>query len=495
MIFGWFLNNTITSNPGSVKFSVRFFSTTLEKDDANNNTLKLDFSLSTKTQTININPAISYDINDSSGLPEVNQYNDLYLVANRFENSKYLGEAESAAEPVFVPVRGGIFANDEQFFGQFSGEDGTIYHLADLDANGELELSTEAISEDAGKISYYWYEKGFNDPTGHNISGGQNHVLTPDEQVEENNTYYVETLVNGVPSFEEAKDLVVGENFPEGDYYEIFNGIVVKNAGDFWVEARNRHGVASASIKSDIVRVPGPKEITLKTSSATGNFLNENGEISLNAVGTTEQEGDIIKYAWANLTTQESWETESDINAGFDADGETSQNIPNEWSNAENPVAIEEIPYFDQNIEVTVWAERNGLKSKDKKQVMRVTGEPCAPILEVVNNNITVKPSRPAELVINPIFKVNKEDEREFITGDIEYQWFKAVSEEGEEEILENDILLENNDAIQGVNTNKLILKGGVSNPESGVFYCSVTHKLNGGEITVFSDKINVNRY
>lgn len=33
MVFGWFLNNIITSNPGSVKFSVRFFSTIEETDD------------------------------------------------------------------------------------------------------------------------------------------------------------------------------------------------------------------------------------------------------------------------------------------------------------------------------------------------------------------------------------------------------------------------------------------------------------------------------
>lgn len=494
MIFGWFLNNTITSNPGSVKFSVRFFSTISEKDEANNTTLKLDFSLSTKTQTININPAITYDINDSSGLPEVNQYNDLYLVANRFENSKYFGEAESAAEPVFVPVKGGIFANEEQFFGQFTDVNGTIYHLADLNESGELELSTEAISEDAGKISYYWYEKGFNEPTGHNIKNSDlNYVLTPDLQVEEEDTYFIKTIVNGVPSFEEAKDLVPGENFPEGEYYEQFNGITVKNAGDFWVEARNRHGVASASIKSDIVRVPGPKEVELWTTPTTGNFLDENGVVSLFATGTTEQEGDIIKYAWADLTSQTSWEPESDINAGFDADGD-SQNIPNEWNNTDNPVAPEEMPYFDRNIEVTVWAERNGLSSEEKKQVMRVTGEPCAPIVEPVSNNISVKYGHNAGLELNTFFKVNKEDEREFVVGTVKYQWFKAVSEEGEE-VLENDILLTDNEAIQGSTTNKLTLKGAAPDPEFGVFYCRVTHELNGGEITVFSDKINVSRY
>ena len=114
MVFGWFLNNVITSNPGTVKFSVRFFSTTRDTNENNKDLLKLSFSLSTKTQSITINPAISYDINNESGLPEVNTYNDLRLVVGRFEDSAYFGD-ETAELPVFSNMEfGGIFSEGFQ---------------------------------------------------------------------------------------------------------------------------------------------------------------------------------------------------------------------------------------------------------------------------------------------------------------------------------------------------------------------------------------------
>lgn len=188
MVFGWLLNNVITSNPGTVKFSVRFFSTTRDTNENNKDLLKLNFSLSTKTQSITINPAISYDINNESGLPEVNTYNDLRLVVGRFKDSVYFGD-ETAELPVFSNMEfGGIFSEDFQPIAKVEVKDENDIvinqaHVGDL-KDGKLTLLTQATSTDAGRISYFWYEKGLNsnisDPV---ITAGPTYVETKDAEV------------------------------------------------------------------------------------------------------------------------------------------------------------------------------------------------------------------------------------------------------------------------------------------------------------------------
>lgn len=492
MVFGWFLNDVITSNPGTVKFSVRFFSTAKETDASNNEVLKLSFSLSTKTQTITINPAISYDINDESGLPEVNGYNDLTLVVSRFKDSVYIGEADSAEAPVFTRGHGGIFVDDSQCITHIDvlDEDGNVVdkiHVVDLTAEGDLTLSTDAYSTDAGKISYFWYEKELaENSVAEKLSSNPVYVPSNDIGVDGSKTYYVKVNVEGVDTFIEATNLIDGDLFPTDDqgnkitHYEAFNGVVIDSTGEYWVIAKNRHGVASAEVKSEIVRVPAPADLTVEAPTKNNNFLNSEGYIALNVVGTTAQINDHIRYEWVNLTTQEHLKSEDLINTGFNTDG-SSKNHGSDWNNELDTVLEADLPYYDETLEVTVWASRNGDDTEEQKFEIRVTAEP-QPLTVAVKNAL---PS--ADLISDIAIGINVSrkkgsDERDIVSDNIKYQWFQYTSNAEDDDLL-----------IEGATEADYIVPGG-NNAASGIYYCRVTNEVNGSSISVNSDRINVIR-
>ena len=486
MVFGWFLNNIITSNPGSVKFSVRFFSTIEETDDQNEEVLKLNFSLSTKTQTITINPAIVYDINSESGLPEVNAYNDLHLVTNRFVDSVNPGGTGSAEEPVFThPEFGGIFGEDLQPVATipiYDSKNETIIdriHVADLnDITNQLTLLTEAEATDAGKISYYWREKRLERENSTRMTPGPSYIKTEDVEVQEGKKYFIKVSINGVnSSYSEAVGLEVGEAFPEGEYYEQYNGITVSQTGDYWVEAKNRHGSAIAIKKSEIIRIPGPETLSVEAPDLEGNFLDEEGNISIKAVGTTPQENDIINYSWVDAKGVKLKEDDVELNAGFDNEG-YSQNIGSILEMATIPA--EEIAGYDKNIQVVVSAERNGAVTLPITKSFRITGMPQP--AEVVPRNalISTNLTNPVDLYVD----INAPKVCDMLT----YQWFKYTSDEED-----SDFLIEGASGEVENGSAKYSIAYG-PNAEQGTFYCRVTTEVNGGSTYVDSDHIVVSR-
>ena len=468
MVFGWFLNNVITSNPGTVKFSVRFFSTTRDTNESNKDLLKLSFSLSTKTQSITINPAISYDINNESGLPEVNTYNDLRLVVGRFEDSAYFGD-ETAELPVFSNMEfGGIFSEGFQEIAKVEVKDENDVvinqaHVGDL-KDGKLTLLTQATSTDAGRISYFWYEKGLNsnisDPV---ITAGPTYVETKDVEVQADKDYYVKVMANGAESYQKATDLEIGQLLPKDPegilYFELFNGIEIDSTGDYWVEAKNRHGSAYAVTKSEIIRVPGPGNLSVESPSADKNFLDEEGKITLAVNASTDQEGDAIYYSWIDIDTASVLGSE------------------NSWSL--EAVAEEEMPYFDKEVKVSVYAKRNGDETEPIERSMRITAEPQIPNVAVENEFI--KTNLVAAVRLKAIVDLVK-DGRDIISDNITYQWFKETSDEND-----NDI------KIEGANADTYIIPGG-EQADYGVYYCEVTNHVNGGSISVDSPDITVVR-
>lgn len=499
MTFGWFLNNIITSNPGTVKFSVRFFSTVENTDENNRTSLKLNFSLSTKTQTITINPAISYDINIENGLPEVNRYDDLALVARRFKDSVYVGEADSAEEPIFgeKAVYGGIFFEDENIK-PLSGpidvfdNSGNIINKAyifDLVDGNNLTLLTDAYCEDSGKISYQWYTnldgKGFERQ---DTPALNKYIPTDDTTVVEFKKYFIKTDVNGAPGFELVKNLEPGEAFPNEDlqYYEEFNGFEIKFTGenkvtgDYKVQVKNRHGVASAYKESNIVRIPGPAELTVEVPEYEGNFL-EDGKITLKAIGTTSQEKDIVHYTWVDTSNEEVLQTSSKNNLGFDGDGITL-NIGDSWTS--DVVSEEEMPVFDKIIKVSIQAERNGEKTELQSNQIRVTAPPYPAEVTISKDQYIANENDDVEIYVEASVKNDGNSDG------FEYQWFKLVYD-SETNNPENDILIEGaNDSIYVVQGKK-----GFEDAEQGVYYCKVTNVLNKGKSEpVLSEQITIIR-
>lgn len=99
-------------------------------------------------------------------------------------------------------------------------------------------------------------------------------------------------MANGAESYQKATDLEVGQLLPKDPegilYFELFNGIEIDSTGDYWVEAKNRHGSAYAVAKSEIIRIPGPGNLSIEGPEADKNFLNEEGKITLAVNASTD---------------------------------------------------------------------------------------------------------------------------------------------------------------------------------------------------------------
>lgn len=470
MIFGWLVNDTITSNPGTVKFSVRFFSTTQKNDDNNNPILALNFSLSTKTQTVTINPGLTYAISDESGLPEVNLYDDLSLVTNRFKDSVYIGEADSAEDPVFQREHGGILTDDTTCWGHIPAdpevEGDKMRHLVDL-VDGTLELSTEAKSTDAGKISYFWYRRALDGVNDDKVESTPIYVATSDIVFVGTKDYYIKQNAAGVDTYVKAT-IVEGELIPDSPtFYEQFNGIIINRTGDYWVVAKNRHGVASAEAKSDIVRVPGPAALTVEAPSASY-WLTEEGKAKLSATGETEQAGDVIYYNWSDWNSKELLQGHHKNNLGIDKNSEDSYELP--------IVPEEDRPYFDQTIELSMYAERNGDNTATQTFQTRVTDMPHAPTVTTSHDGVVYTALQGGTISVEVSLKVDATD-RNIVSDEITYQWYKYTSSADD-----NDFLLE------GETDSTLDYEIGAN----GSYYCKVTNHVNGKTKTVDSARITL---
>lgn len=139
LIFGWALDKSITQNPGTLKFSVRFFQWEDPQKAENGADTVLAYSLSTLTASVSINAALNFNI---ASMPKVED-TGVRLLA-RLKNSVIAG-GYSAAEPIFEV-----------------NLDDTIKY--DLDEEtGTYKLLVQAYATDTGSISYSWYQKELDD--------------------------------------------------------------------------------------------------------------------------------------------------------------------------------------------------------------------------------------------------------------------------------------------------------------------------------------------
>lgn len=227
--FAWPLNDTITANPGTVKFSVRFF----RVDDSNPN--KLLYSLNTTDASIIIKPALQKSLNEESKV-EKPVSDDSFRKA--ILNSIF------ATEGVIPPVMPEFFAPGSNITASTEMIEIGNVKVAGLDDNDTVTLYVQAFVADAGEISYKWYyqdgEGDYYDCEHYPIVGENGEVTyttfgtvtdayipfnpQPKERVQ-NERYYVKTGDN-------AYDLFIDDLFDENEtYYERYSAYTVPVEG------------------------------------------------------------------------------------------------------------------------------------------------------------------------------------------------------------------------------------------------------------------------
>ena len=138
--FGWPISDIITKDPGTVKFSVRFFRIAPGEEDTQN----MVYSLNTLEQSFKIAPAHQATLNDKSKI----EMQDADLFKGVVINSNYY---DVGVEP---PARPEFLGN----VSVFKKENGSLKpaSVANLDDN-TLTLYAEATVLDSGTLYYEWY--------------------------------------------------------------------------------------------------------------------------------------------------------------------------------------------------------------------------------------------------------------------------------------------------------------------------------------------------
>ena len=271
--FGWPLSTQVTKTPGSITFSVRFYS-------IDETSQKINYSLATEPATITVKPSLDYDLTKLKVDGKViDDSNDLIL--NRFKNTTPGNSTANAEVPVYVidfdeaTQKSGepYLKRDEN-----TGIENT-YIDADLDSTvpadpdaGFREVPfdgiVEACSTDGGNITYIGYKFDYDTMDTLTADTAIKMVETKDTVRNENKLYYyLFTDDSGAKSYKIYKGELDQDSLDElfsnvvnSDHkiYEKVFTIKVDSIGYYVVTATNRVRTDSKKKNSIIMRVPRP---------------------------------------------------------------------------------------------------------------------------------------------------------------------------------------------------------------------------------------------
>lgn len=273
LIFGWVLNNKITSQTGKLEFSVRFVKI---------NEGKIKYSYSTLPETIQIQTTLEHDLSNFVDVSE--DMEDLLINYPNYNT-------DTAGEPMF-----NIYINED-------GEE--YFNLTDVEVdpnNSNLELykyhifKTRAISPNTGgQISYEWKK------------------VIPAEEVEAgvlSSSYNSADITLGLDGdgfvSEVYEKIILDENYAQnyviydedgfiidflaGDFDEILADKLEEQVngkkfyieggtefkaiapGTYYCRAINTFGIRNQSLNSDFVTVPAPINIEIDKTKTTEKY-------------------------------------------------------------------------------------------------------------------------------------------------------------------------------------------------------------------------------
>ena len=403
MVFGWTVDNKITQQAGTLKFSVRFIITALNENEEK----EIIFSLSTLTANATINPGLDFTFDGDS--PEAELIDNKNIMKKRIINSSPTEDSGDVdiATPVFfidIPTKAAdIFLSETQVIDETTYE----FKNVDLDNEGHYQFSVMATSEDGGLITYNWYRAGLgsNLSSYDSLNARDEYVITEDTEWGSEHPYYTKTEINGTEAYVavQVTQSMIGEEISEeeGPFYEKRSVYVAGEVGDYWVVAKNRIGNSIKEATSTYVRIPGPKALrvavggNLEQDEDTGIFhvyLDSEGEFELTATGTTARIPEVgnAEEGAAGYKITYTWKEIPEAGDPIIKASETKNN--NVSSSFSEEIAQEDIGLFDKTYKVSVIASRNGSSTpQPEEKVFRVTDQPHAPIVYAHEQEATIR--------------------------------------------------------------------------------------------------------
>ena len=451
IIFGWPLSSKITQKAGNIQFAVRFY-------EFNEDTDTLTYSLSTLTQTAVIKPALDFDlpaiildktkIDDASG-----------MISDRFENTELNSGAVKAEAPVWTKnlVEHIDLAEDAQGF-----------------RTVPVEYDVQAISTDAGQISYIWKKYNLKTDAREDVV----HVISmreTEDTVRQDGVLYYRQDGEAYILYSGTLD---PDNDPNGEHpgkvYQKFSTGTLDGVGRYFVIATNRVRQSTATAKSVECIVPYPQEPVIETNlPATGILLAEDYDLTLAPVATKEDAGKFT-YQWYKQAPGEE---------GFVAiEGGTSATLTIDGTGEESP---ETGAVGDGYYKVDITNNLNKEFATITSEICRVTHTACQPVVSVIgdlNFKLSDIVDENEYLEVNAEIPATSGENCQRVEGvdKIEYQWYRYFA--GLNGNVEDDVL-KADEGTYVKDSDKAI--EGATNPTfqpntDGYYFCEVTNVYNG---------------
>lgn len=311
--FGWPLDSDVTSEVGTVRYSVRFWQRGVVKEN-DEDVEKVVYSFNTLTSSINISPSLQPEVNEL----EINKP----VTANLFKRAIMNSQITTGSTP--VPLAPSF------------AEPGLNLPVYASLANDTLTLKAQATVGDTGTLSYEWYYTPAVTETvaGTQFVAGVEYPFSDYTDVEGNsakgfNVYggsVNHNVFEAVPAADIANGLVLGEQYyVEADgtptsyiaytshlaptdgttlyqrftTYTVPSGLV-KVTGDYCVKAVNIIGAnASNSQASQVCRLVSPDGVEFTTNIA-GVAIIPDEDAKRVTVRTNEQASKdaVVTYSW-----------------------------------------------------------------------------------------------------------------------------------------------------------------------------------------------------
>lgn len=303
IIIGWPLSTKITSAPGTVKFSVRFY-------EWNEDLQQITYSLSTLVQTATIKPGFDYDLKemilDGSLIDDARS-----LILDRFENTIPVNAQGDAANPEIIGylVRKGtvnftILTPNKAFERQCLAENEEGFKA------NPIELAIAAVSEDAGRLSYEWKRRPLDPAEGDQfvlIPSELKYIVTADTDRVEGKLYF-EKVSDDHEAYQVYEGVFSGdpdepeENQPEiPTIYERVSAASVDSTGYYKVLITNRVNNATGNTESLICIVPAPEAPVINTDVAERAALRANDYDVTLSVGAEAPDEGKLTYQWKRI--------------------------------------------------------------------------------------------------------------------------------------------------------------------------------------------------
>ena len=463
IIFGWALSHEITETAGTIKFAVRFYKwEDLEKT-------KLSYSLSTLTATANVKPALDFDLADGEFLREI--ATDDTIVQRIRDSKTTITNGVQAGKAIFIlDLEEEVDLDPEKEYFLVDGQP----------EKGAYELVVQAISPDAGLISYQWYKVlggDVNDPITNAKNYGVRFEITKDtvESIEADLAKGVEKIYYEIQEKENSmelgafvpidiEDVITAVDAADRlkEVYESFAWCLVGATGTYKCVASNRKGLSTTEANSAFCVIPAPSHPEITNNLEASEILTKDAEDAVvPVVLEVEVSADGAKtYQWYRVY-------------GTDLANEQTTLIEGA---TEATLSVSEIGKY--YVEATNTRNKHELTEKSAVSKVSYTAEEPA----ITYPNFTGEDGAGQPLTVfftsieagisSELEKIRidldaSQTSNQYLSENITYQWYKTTDNTKDE-----------NDTVVSVN------HGGQSPrlfpQERGNYYCKVTNHLNG---------------